>query len=42
MARCGGARDLGGLVDVLLDDGEPDAAWALATMHPTWRALLQL
>ena len=26
-----GARDPGGLVDVLLDDGEPDAAWTLAT-----------
>jgi uncharacterized Zn finger protein len=31
-----GARDRGGLVDVLLDDGEPDAAWALATAEPVW------
>lgn len=31
-----GARDRGGLVDVLLDDGEPDAAWALATAEPGW------
>ncbi len=30
------ARDRGGLVDVLLDDGEPDAAWALATEEPAW------
>lgn len=29
-----GAQDRGGLVDVLLDDGEPDAAWALATAEP--------
>ena len=32
------ARDRGGLVDVLLDDGEPDAAWALATAEPAWEA----
>ncbi len=31
-----GARDPGGLVDVLLDDGEPDAAWVLATAEPAW------
>lgn len=31
-----GARDRGGLVDVLIDDGEPDAAWALATAEPVW------
>lgn len=31
-----GARDRGGLVDVLLDDGEPDAAWTLATGEPAW------
>jgi len=31
-----GARDRGGLVDVLLADGEPDAAWALATGEPAW------
>ena len=29
-------RDLGGLVDVLLDDGEPDAAWQVATKNPSW------
>jgi hypothetical protein len=29
-----GARDPGGLVDVLLDDGEPDAAWTRATREP--------
>jgi len=29
-----GARDPGGLVDVLLDEGEPDAAWTLATTQP--------
>jgi len=31
-----GARDRGGLVDVLLDDGESDAAWVLATAEPAW------
>jgi len=31
-----GARDRGGLVDVLLDDDEPDAAWVLATGEPAW------
>jgi hypothetical protein len=31
-----GARDRGGLVDLLLDDGEPDAAWAQATAEPAW------
>lgn len=31
-----GARDRGGLVDALLDDGEPDVAWALATAEPAW------
>ena len=29
-----GVRDPGGLVDVLLADGEPDAAWLLATAEP--------
>lgn len=29
-----GARDPGGLVDVLLADGEPEAAWTLATTEP--------
>lgn len=29
-----GARDRGGLVDVLLNDGEPDAAWTLTTTEP--------
>ena len=29
-----GARDPGGLVDVLLADGEPKAAWTLATTDP--------
>jgi uncharacterized Zn finger protein len=29
-----GARDSGGLVDVLLADGEPEAAWTLATTEP--------
>jgi hypothetical protein len=29
-----GARDRGGLVDVLLIDGEPDAAWTLTTAEP--------
>ncbi len=31
-----GARDPRGLVDVLLDDGEPDAAWVLATAELAW------
>ena len=29
-------RDLGGLVDVLLADKEPDAAWQVATENPEW------
>ncbi len=29
-------HDLGGLVDVLLSDGEPEAAWQLAGAHPEW------
>jgi hypothetical protein len=29
-------RDLGGLVDVLLSDGEPDAAWRVPGEHPEW------
>jgi hypothetical protein len=29
-----GARDPGGLVDVLLADGEPEGAWTLATVEP--------
>ncbi len=29
-------RDLGGLVDVLLADGEPDAAWQVAVDNPEW------
>ena len=29
-------RDLGGLVDVLLDDGEPDSAWQVPQGHPEW------
>jgi hypothetical protein len=31
-------HDLGGLVDVLLADKEPDAAWELATADPDWDA----
>ncbi len=30
--------DLGGLVDVLLADKEPDAAWRVATENPEWDA----
>ena len=30
------AEDLGGLVDVLLVDGEPDAAWRVTDDHPEW------
>lgn len=33
-----GGRDRGGLVDVLLDDDDLDAAWALATVEPAWDA----
>jgi uncharacterized Zn finger protein len=29
-------HDLGGLVDVLLADGEPDAAWQVSGEHPEW------
>jgi hypothetical protein len=29
-------RDLGGLIDVLLTDREPDAAWQVAVDHPEW------
>lgn len=29
-------QDLGGLVDVLLSDGEPDAAWQVPGAHPDW------
>ncbi len=29
-------RDLGGLVDVLLSDGEPEAAWQVLEAHPEW------
>lgn len=29
-------RDLGGLVDVLLSDGEPEAAWQVPESHPEW------
>lgn len=29
-------RDLGGLVDVLLADGEPDVAWQVPGEHPEW------
>jgi len=29
-------RDLGGLVDVLLADGEPDEAWQVAVDNPEW------
>lgn len=32
------ARDLGGLVDVLLADKEPDAAWLVAVDNPAWDA----
>jgi hypothetical protein len=36
-ARAGLAdRDLGGLVDVLLADGEPEAAWQVPGAHPEW------
>ncbi|MGH9080927.1 MAG: hypothetical protein ACRDYE_12805 [Acidimicrobiales bacterium] len=31
-------HDLGGLVDVLLSDGEPDEAWRAATESPDWDA----
>ena len=31
-----GSIDRGGLVDVLLSDGEPDAAWTLAMSDPHW------
>jgi uncharacterized Zn finger protein len=31
-----GAGDLGGLVDALLADGEPEAAWMVADDHPDW------
>jgi hypothetical protein len=31
-----GSSDRGGLVDVLLADGEPDAAWALTVSDPVW------
>jgi hypothetical protein len=31
-----GARDAGGLVDVLLADGEPDAAWTMASGAVDW------
>ncbi len=40
--ECPGARavlaehDLGGLVDVLLTDNEPDAAWEMSRDHPEW------
>ena len=30
------AQDLGGLVDVLIDDGEPEAAWTIADEHLDW------
>jgi len=29
-------HDLGGLVDVLLADGEPEAAWQVPQAHPAW------
>lgn len=29
-------HDLGGLVDVLLSDGEPEAAWQVPGAHPGW------
>jgi hypothetical protein len=29
-------RDLGGLVDVLLSDGEPEVAWQVPRAHPAW------
>ncbi len=29
-------HDLGGLVDVLLSDGEPEAAWQVPGTHPDW------
>jgi hypothetical protein len=29
-------RDLGGLIDVLLADGEPEAAWRIPREHPGW------
>jgi hypothetical protein len=29
-------HDLGGLVDVLLSDGEPEAAWQVPRAHPGW------
>jgi uncharacterized Zn finger protein len=29
-------RDLGGLVDVLLADGEPEMAWQVAADNPDW------
>jgi hypothetical protein len=29
-------HDLGGFVDVLLVDGEPDEAWSVATSNPRW------
>jgi uncharacterized Zn finger protein len=29
-------HDLGGLVDVLLSDGEPEAAWQVPGAHPEW------
>ena len=29
-------HDLGGLVDVLLADGEPEAAWQVPGAHPEW------
>jgi hypothetical protein len=32
------AQDLGGLVDVLLADKEPDVAWQVATERPAWDA----
>lgn len=31
-----GKRDRGGLIDVLLEDGEPDAAWEAAVAEPAW------
>ena len=31
-----GAGDLGGLVDALLADGEPEAAWMVAVDHSDW------
>jgi len=30
------SRDLGGLADVLLADGEPEAAWRVAADNPEW------